>query len=80
MSFFSKGTYPEVGQKVQIVNLSSTKGFLIAEKHLKARRAISTGIVQGYVPGHGGDVWWIKHDDGSVAAYGVDEMEPASSG
>jgi hypothetical protein len=34
-------------------------------------------IRDSHVPGHGGDVWWVRHEDsGNVGAYGCDEMEP----
>ena len=51
------------------------KGMMINAKHLQARRANAIGNVRGYVPGHGGDVWWVEHADGSVAAYCFNEME-----
>jgi hypothetical protein len=38
------------------------------------------GTVTGYVPGHGGDAWWVQHDDGSVAAYWYPELEFARTG
>jgi hypothetical protein len=28
------------------------------------------------VPGHGGDVWFVLHEDGTVGAYSFTEMEP----
>jgi hypothetical protein len=56
----------------------ATRGFLVAERHLRARRTNAVGVVMGYVPGHGGDVWWVQHhDDGTVGAYLDSEFEPA---
>ncbi len=55
--------------------LGSTKGMMVAARHLTARQPKTPGTLTGYVPGHGGDVWWVKHDDASVAAYCFDEME-----
>lgn len=57
--------------------LFSTAGFIVAQRCLDARRANAEGTIGGYVPGHGGDVWFVAHDDGSVGAYSTDEFEPA---
>lgn len=51
-----------IGQRVVVVALHSTRGFLIVEKHLSNRRIGATGTVGGWVPGHGGDVVWVKHE------------------
>lgn len=51
------------------------RGLLVTERHLFARRD-APGVVKGYVPGHGGDVWWVEHDDGAIGAYCFTEMEP----
>jgi len=56
-------------------DLGDTEGMLIAKKHLDARRPYAVGVVWGYVPGHGGDVWWIKHEDGTIGAYMYDEFK-----
>jgi len=46
----------------------------ITQKYLENRRAEAIGTINSYVPGHGGDVWWVIHDDGTTAAYCVTEM------
>lgn len=56
--------------------LGETTGMLVAEKHLFARRSNKEGLLAGYVPGHGGDVWWVHHDDGTVGAYSFEEFDP----
>ena len=66
--------------RVRTVKLGETTGMLIAEKHLNCRRAGVTGTVQHYVPGHGGDVWFVAHDDGTVGAYRFTELEPVDCG
>lgn len=33
----------------------------------------------GYVPGHGGAVWFVLHDDGTIGAYSFTEMEPQAT-
>lgn len=42
--------------------LNPTTGMLIDDKFLKQRKSNQKAIVYGYVPGHGGDVWWLLHD------------------
>jgi hypothetical protein len=41
--------------------LHGTGGFMISEEFIKNRKADTEGILWGYVPGHGGDVWWVVH-------------------
>lgn len=53
----------------------ATTGMLISPKNLAARRCGAEGTVLGFVAGHGGDVWWVEHRDGSVAAYCFTEIE-----
>lgn len=53
----------------------ATRGMMISPKHLDVREAGVRGTVMGYVPGHGGDVWWVQHENGVVAAYCFDEFE-----
>lgn len=53
------------------------KGMCIAPKHLEIRTPETNGTVQSYVGGHGGDVWWVTHEDGSVGAYAYNEFERA---
>ena len=68
----------ENGLRVKTTELGEITGMLIAAKYLAVRAAGITGVVQGYVAGHGGDVWWVKHDDsGDVGAYVFNEFEPA---
>jgi hypothetical protein len=55
--------------------LGGTTGLLIKPSYLAARRAGATGIIGGWVAGHGGDVYWVKHDDDVVSAYGWREFE-----
>src|SRR5579863_6834621 len=55
----------------------ATTGMLIAERHLKVRAVGIHGTVVNVVPGHGGDVWFVEHDDSKdVGAYNFAEMEP----
>lgn len=58
--------------------LGSTMGFLIHSRHINARRTDAVGKLRSWVPGHGGDVWWVEHADGQVAAYAYDEFDEFS--
>lgn len=67
----------ENGLRVRTVfNLRGTNGMTIAKKNLDARTTNALGTVRGWVPGHGGDVWWVQHDNGTVGAYVFDEFNP----
>jgi hypothetical protein len=55
--------------------LGGTGGIFVAQKFLEARRPSALGLIWGVVGGHGGDVYWVKHDDGTGAAYMFDEFE-----
>lgn len=61
--------------RVKIISLGDTRGMMINPKHTECRAVGRTGAVRGYVPGHGGDVWWVEHADGTVGAYVYDEFE-----
>ena len=58
--------------------LGSTTGMLIVKDALDDRKEGVTGTVMGFVAGHGGDVWWIRHDNnGKVAPYSFTELDPS---
>lgn len=40
----------------------------------KNRRAGTPGTVTGFVPEQGGEVWLVKHTDGTLGAYHHDEL------
>lgn len=56
--------------------LGTTTGMLIKQHCLDNRKPMEKGTILGFVPGHGGDVWWVQHSHG-VAAYWFDEFEEA---
>jgi hypothetical protein len=58
--------------------LGGTGGMFVHSKHLTARRTGAEGVAIQYVPGHGGDVWSVRHDDGDIAVYVFSEIEPAA--
>jgi hypothetical protein len=56
--------------------LESTSGMRVHPGHLAARRPDLPGLIQGVVPGHGGDVYWVRHDGiEDTAAYCFTEFE-----
>ena len=63
------------GTRVRVERLENTLGMLVPPKYLDNRRLGSEGVVHSWVPGHGGDVWFVDQDDGSVAVYSTDELQ-----
>lgn len=63
------------GAPVKITRLGSTGGILVKPEYLAARE-LGEGTLKGWIPGHGGDVWWIEHANGSIGAYSIDEFGP----
>ncbi len=72
-----------IGRRVRThEKLETTQGMLVTPRHLNGRRPDTLGIVTGWVPGHGGDAYWVRHAEGPssadpspVAAYCFDEFE-----
>lgn len=78
-TYMEEGRYPSTGDRILVTRLGSTTGMTIAQRHLDVRRVGASGTVTGWVPGHGGDVWWVLHDESEeVGAYVVDEMAQIS--
>jgi hypothetical protein len=82
---FAGDRMPEVGALVRVVRLKPAMGFMVNARHVAARRCPGVGRFKGHIPGHGGDGWWIEHDDDGfggknqdflVAAYTYDELAP----
>jgi hypothetical protein len=68
----------KIGMLVKIGKLGETTGMFVKPRHLECRTEGVIGTVKEMVPGHGGDVWWVAHDDSDdVGAYVYTEMEPA---
>ena len=63
------------GMKVKIVSDDGTEGMFVNPQYIQNRKIGMTGIVKGWVPGHGGDVWFVEHDDNSVAVYCFTELK-----
>lgn len=65
------------GIRVKIIKLGDAKSMTIEQQYLDARKVGITGIVKGWVPGLGGDVWWVEHENGIIGAYCFNEFELA---
>jgi hypothetical protein len=66
----------KVGMEVRVTGLGSTEGMLVGPKYLKARRLGARGKIMNHIAGHGGDCWWVEHDDGTIGAYCYAEFQP----
>lgn len=49
-------------------------GFLVKADYIANRRPSENAEYYGWVPGAGGDLWWIKHEDGTIGAYEFTEI------
>jgi hypothetical protein len=69
---------PEMGAKLVVANRDEdkhTNAFFVVDKHIIARKQPGTmGTLHGIVPGGGGDLLWVEHEDGSIAAYCFNEL------
>jgi len=66
----------KVGVSVKAkLHLGNTRGMAVADKFLLGRRAGEEGIVEGYFPSLGGDVWAVKHEEGVIGAYCFNELD-----
>jgi hypothetical protein len=68
------------GIRVQVTALArnGTDGMIVPDRVKYARRVHALGLLYRAVPGHGGDVWFVSHEDGTVAAYSYTELSRAT--
>ena len=60
----------ELKIKARIAPNSRCKHFFVAQKHIDCRKPNATGKFLGWIPGGGGDLWWIQHNEtNDVGAY-----------
>ena len=57
------------GLRVKVAKLHKTTGLLVAQHYLDDRRLGAIGVVGNWIAGHGGDAWWVRHEDGTIGAY-----------
>lgn len=73
MTLPKKGTPCRVKKKIK--SEEDCEGFLVHEKYLSTRSPGKSGKYMGWVPGAGGDLWIIEHEDSTVAVYSFDEIK-----
>ena len=69
-----------IGLRVRTVDLEGTAGMQIHHKHLNERAEGVAGTVAGWVPGHGGDVWFVDQGGAWVQAYCFNELQLLGDG
>ncbi len=66
---------PEMGTRLRVTALQGTGGMLVVPHQIENRRAGEVVYMHGIVGGHGGDVWWCKHENGDIAPYSWGELD-----
>jgi hypothetical protein len=71
----------KTGLKVRVSSLSSAISLELLEMDLnldniKNREKEAEGTVQRWVSGFDGSVWLVKHNNGKIAVYRFNELEP----
>ena len=69
--------FPELSKNTNVITsyeLGTTDGMFISLNNLNNRKRNCKGKLLSYVPGHGGDVWFIKHSKNDIAAYSINEF------
>lgn len=76
-SFCDLGRMPRDGERVYVMaKLEELPGAFVAARFITSRQLDSKGICCGWVPGHGGDLHWVRHDDRTEAVYLCSELTP----
>ncbi len=65
----------KIGMTVRTTKLDSTDGLFVKQEILDRRQEGKVGTIVGLVSGHGGDAWFILHQDNSMAAYWFTEFK-----
>ena len=53
----------------QIIPAKECRYFNVTKNHIDARQPNKKGITDNWVPGGGGDIWWVIHEDRTIGAY-----------
>jgi hypothetical protein len=68
---------PEPDERVMVTRLGETSDAMMVDpKFLEGRAIGKAGIALGHVPGHGGDLHFVRHEDGTAAVYRASELSP----
>jgi len=69
---------PKAGTSIRIAESikppSQCEGFFVKKEYISNRRPGEIAEYAGWVAGAGGDVWWIRHGDGTIGAYEFTEI------
>lgn len=65
----------KVGMRIVVTDIKPTIGYNVAKVHIANRALHARGTVLGYISGHGGEVYAVEHDAGSIAVYHYSEFE-----
>jgi hypothetical protein len=55
--------------KAKILSPDKCGGFFVKSVYIENRKPNTVGSYVGWVPGAGGDLWWVKHKDSTIACY-----------
>ena len=50
-----------------------TSAFFVKQKYIDVRKD-AVGRYVGFVPGAGGDAWWVEHENKTIGAYMFNEV------
>jgi hypothetical protein len=64
------------GMNCLVTKPGTTKGMIVKQEYIDRREVGKEVVVLDYVPGHGGDVWFVKQDNG-IAVYTFSELDVA---
>ena len=70
-----KESFVKPGMRIVITDITTTVGFNVAKEHIANRVLHARGTVLGYISGHGGEVYAVEHDVGTIAVYHYSEFE-----
>jgi hypothetical protein len=78
MKEWSYSVLPSRGTKFitknEIASANDCEGFFVRNKYITSRKAGVNCTYLDFVPGSGGDIWWMEHEDGTVGAYMCTEV------
>jgi len=64
---------PEYGTEVKIVCSPNYTGPTVKEQYVKSRKS-GLGTYHDFIPGTGGDYWWVRNSDGEIGVYDHEEI------
>lgn len=68
-------SFVKPGMRIVITDIKTTRGYNVDKEHIANRCLHARGTVLGYISGHGGEVFAVEHDVGTIAVYHHSEFE-----